>query len=114
MKDQKIQKTDTPVAKTDKKSSRLSRMPNARKSLIFSLLSLFCSCFCFVPFGFIAFFVGDLIFVRLALVYKERFYDAGGKKSSQITASNIICIISTVIAILTTVYAVLITYAMIF
>lgn len=90
------------------------KIEDAKKSMLYSLLAFACSCLCFIPFGFIVFFVGDLVLLRFSLLHKENYIEQDGPKNKYIITSTIFCIISTTLAIILTVYAVLITYAMIF
>lgn len=103
------------VAKPISKKERIkTRLFCQNQSLVYAILAFVTSCFCFVPYAFIVFFVPTLVFLYLSLKSKEAFYDLGGRKSNKLLTASILCIIATILSILLTSYAVIITYVLIF
>ena len=100
-----------PISKKERIKTRRSCQ---NRSLVYAILALITSCFCFIPYAFIVFFVPTLVFLYLSLKSKETFYDLGGKKSNKLLVASILCIIATILSILLTSYAVIITYVLIF
>lgn len=120
MENESTKNIDT-VSENDEISNPISKKERIKtrrvcqnQSLVYAVFALITSCFCFIPYAFIVFFVPTLFFLRSSLKCKESFYDLGGKKSNKLLVASILCIIATILSILLTSYAVIITYVLIF